>query len=361
MSSAFEHVFPAIRGTQAGRDIFVSLCPLQLAAKLFLFAEELVPEIIRRNRVLHQETVTRITKYLVGNPANYVLPPLLVSIDSDPHFDALQPDGELGYLHIPMAARLIVNGGEHERAAIEKAIAQQPKLAGEKIPVVFQPDRSLKRAAKIYTDLKMFSTRPSASLKLLHSVDDDTVRLTRELVDRAKPFPGLVEMKRSALAPRSKMLFTLSAIYQATKALLNGTEDSYEKRLNLAIQFWNVVDAQFPEWHLVRTDEMLPSQVRAKFLHSHGLALLAIGKTGNTLLQVHPEDWEKQLKLLRNIDWRRTNAKDWEGRAFVGGKVSKASANVMLTTTFIKKALGLSLSPSETAAERALKAGKARR
>ena len=134
MSKAFEHVFPAIRGTQAGQDIFVSLCPLQLGAKLFQFAEEAVPECLRRNRALNQETVAQITKYLAGNPDSYVLAPLLVSVDGDAHFKALQPDGDLGYLHIPMEARLIVNGGEHEQAAIEKAIAQKPALTSEKIP-----------------------------------------------------------------------------------------------------------------------------------------------------------------------------------------------------------------------------------
>jgi len=35
VTNTFEHIFPAIRGMQAGQDIFVSLCPLQLASKLF--------------------------------------------------------------------------------------------------------------------------------------------------------------------------------------------------------------------------------------------------------------------------------------------------------------------------------------
>jgi DNA sulfur modification protein DndB len=362
MNRAFEHVFPAIRGTQAGRDIFVSLCPLHLAAKLFQFAEESLPESVRRTRVLNQETVARIAKYIAGNPKSYVLPPLLISIDGETRFVALQSDSVMGHLHVPMEARLVVNAGEHERAAIEKTLTQRPDLGTEEIPIVFQPDKKLKRSGRIYADLKMFSARPSASLRLLHSLDDETAHLTRELVHQAKPFHGFVELKRSALSPRSGMLFTLSAVHQATKALLAGMSSKpYDERLALAVRFWSTVESQFPEWSEVRSGKMLSSQLRARFIHSHALALQAIGKVGNALLQSHPSDWESRLKLLRDIDWRRENAKDWEGRAFIGGKVSKAVANVVLTGNVIKKALRLPLLPPEKVVEQAHNAGRARR
>lgn len=361
MSKAFEHVFPAIRGTQAGQDIFVSLCPLQIAAKLFQFAEGTVPESIRCSRVLNQETVDRIAKYVALNPKSYVLPPLLVSVDGVTRFVPMQPEAEIGQLHIPMEARLVVNGGEHERAAIEKALTQQPGLGAEQIPVVFQPDRKLKRSGRIYADLKMFSVRPSASLRLLHSLDDGSARLTRELVDKAKVFHGFVEMKRSSLAPRSKMLFTLSAVHQATKALLAGMPTKpYEERLGLALRFWTAVERQFPEWGLARSGKITASELRARFIHSHALALQAVGKVGCTLLQTHPDDWESCLASLRKIDWRRENVKEWEGRAFIGGKISKAMANVVLTVNVIKKAFGLPLLQPEKAIEQVHQAGKAR-
>ena len=41
---SFEYAFPAIRGVQAGREYYVSMCPLRLVPKVFLFNEtELVP------------------------------------------------------------------------------------------------------------------------------------------------------------------------------------------------------------------------------------------------------------------------------------------------------------------------------
>ena len=36
----FEYVFPAIRGIQAGREYYVSMCPLRLIPRIFLFDED---------------------------------------------------------------------------------------------------------------------------------------------------------------------------------------------------------------------------------------------------------------------------------------------------------------------------------
>jgi len=56
---------------------------------------------------------------------------------------------------------------------------------------------------------------------------------------------------------------------------------------------------------------------------------------------------------LENIDWSRNNAKIWEGRALIGGKVSKVTTNVVLTTNVIKKALSLPLTDEEQRVEEA--------
>ncbi len=321
-----------------------------------------MPASIRRTRTLNEDTVSRLTKYLVGNPQSYVLPPLFISMDGENRFEPVQADSELGHLHISMAARLIVNGGEHERAAIERALAKQPNLNDEKITVIFQPDRTLHRAAEIYAELKMFATRPSASLRLLHSTEDDLARLSRELAEKSIPFKGFVELKRSSLSIRSRMLFTLSAVHQATKALLAGIEcKTFDERLKLSIRFWNAVDKQFPEWRHVRTGKMLPSDVRFGFLHSHGLVLQALGRVGNALMRAFPNDWEAKLEVLRAMDWQRENVALWEGRALIGGRVSKSMANVTLTGNVIKKAMGLPLLPVEKEVERAHNSGRARR
>jgi len=362
MSGAFEHVFAAVRGEQAGHPIFVSMCPLQTAAKLFQFDEESVPKAVRNRRTLNEDQVARIARYLISNPRSYVLPPLLVSVDAKVRFVSLEGCDELGHLHVPMSAPLVVNAGEHELAAVERVLEETPQLRTERIPVVFQPDEGLKRCSRIYSDLKRLTVRADSSWRLLHAEDDHCAALVRELVVRAKPFRGLVEVRHSTLSPRSRMLFTLSAVYQGTKALLARMEArSRRERLDLAVRFWNVVEQNLPEWRRVRSGKMLSSELRASFIHAHGLALQALGRAGNALLLYDPGNWESRLKNLRDIDWRRENAQDWEGRALIAGRVSKAFGNVLLTGSLIKRALEVPLLPAEEAAERAFKAKGATR
>lgn len=53
------------------------------------------------------------------------------------------------------------------------------------------------------------------------------------------------------------------------------------------------------------------------------------------------------------INRSRSNARVWEGRALIGGKVSKVTTNIILTTNVVKKALRLKLNPEESRIETA--------
>jgi DNA sulfur modification protein DndB len=74
-------------------------------------------------------------------------------------------------------------------------------------------------------------------------------------------------------------------------------------------------------------------------------------------MRQHPKDWRNRLSALEKIDWSRSNARTWEGRALIGGKVSKVTTNVLLTTNVIKKALSLPLDEDEQRVETANRKG----
>ena len=76
-----------------------------------------------------------------------------------------------------------------------------------------------------------------------------------------------------------------------------------------------------------------------------------MGQAGNALLMANPTDWEQRLTALRTIDWSRSNARVWEGRALVGGKVVKGNNNLALTINVIKQALGLPLDEEQQRVE----------
>ena len=59
------------------------------------------------------------------------------------------------------------------------------------------------------------------------------------------------------------------------------------------------------------------------------------------------------------IDWSRSNKRLWEGRALSHGRVSKARKHVALTASYVKRRLGLELSPNELRLEDELKQWRA--
>lgn len=354
----FSISFPAMRGIQAGREFYVIMCPLRHLPKLFLFDEEPVPAELRAQRALNRNRVPGLTKYIVDNRHDYVFSALTASIDGEMAFEAVQDDAghtnRLGVLSIAMDARFLINDGQHRRAAIEDAMAIDPTLMEETIPIVIFGDEGLSRSQQMFADLNRHAIRPAKSIGVLYDHRDDESAVVRLVVLKSAFFRGVVETEKSNLSPRSGKLFTLSALYNATLSLFAGVEvDSIDTAAALARTYWEEVARHFPEWQQVSDRSVSAGEIRTEYLHSHGIVLHALGKVGNVLLKQSrdKDDWVPSLQKLDGIDWRRSNSRMWEGRAMIGGRVSKATNNVILTTNLIKTELGIALTPDEQRAE----------
>ena len=354
MESLSNLSFPVIRGLQARREYYVAMWSLRMLRQISIFDEDDLPPELRAQRTLNKARIPEIAAYMMDNPNDYVFSALTVSIDSEVAFEPLPGQEKLGLLKVPMDAKFIINDGQHRRAAIKAALENRPELAHETIAVVFFLDIGLERCQQMFADLNRHAIRPSRSLGLLYDHRNDKAKLAKLVIIKSDFFRDLVDMEKSSLAPRSRKLFTLSAFFNACAELVEGlatgnlTEDA-----DLARGYWEAVATHFPVWGQVSSGRMPASEIREGFIHSHGIALQALGRVGNALIKKHPKDWKKRLSALESIDWTRRNAKLWEGRALIGGKVSKATTNVTLTTNVIKKALGLPLDEEETRVERA--------
>ena len=362
MSTRFEYVFPAIRGIQAQREYYVSMCPMRLLPKLFLFdGEELVPE-LRAQRQLNKARLPELSRYITQNADNYVFSAITVSVDGEVSFEQLVDDeGEssrIGKLRIPMTARFIINDGQHRRAAIDLALRERPELGDESIAVVFFLDRGLERCQQMFADLNRHAIRPSKSLGILYDYRDETAQFAKALIAKSPVFRDVVELEKTSLAERSRRLFTLSAIYHATCELLKDVEETEPRETaELALKFWETIANHLSEWQLVRDGEMTAGELRKDYIHTHGVVLQALARTGQVLIKRYPRQWPTKLAGIKTMDWKRSNSKLWEGRALIGGKVCKAYQNVMLTTNAIKSHLRLDLSEEEQKVEDAFKKG----
>lgn len=359
MEETFQYVFPAIRGVQAGREYYVSMCPLRLIPKIFLFDEEELTPALRAQRTLNKARVPEMARYLSEHPDSYVFSAITASVDADMSFEPTSPaNASLGILRIAMSGQFIINDGQHRRAAIEAALKTNPALAEETIAVVFFSDIGLTRSQQMFSDLNRYAIRPSTSISILYDHRDRDAEVARQVVAQAEPFRGLVEMESSTLSARSRRLFTFSALYQATNALLSERPEteSVADRVTAARDFWEAVAAQLPEWEHVRRGRLKSSEVRQDFIHSHGVVLYAIGRAGCALLRERPDAWRGPLADLSRLDWSRSNPL-WQGRSVVRGKLSKSTQNVILTANSIKARLGLALTAEEQRIEDAFLRG----
>ena len=353
----YMHSFPAVRGIQAGRPCYIAMCPMRIIPKLFRFDEDDVPAELRAQRTINRQRIPEIKTYLVENPADYTLSSLTVSVDTMVQFEPMADTGvgqNIGTLSIPMDAKILINDGQHRRAAMEEAIKENPELGYDNISVLFFIDEGLARSQQMFADLNKHAVRPSDSISTLYDLRDSLSDLSRHVQKHVRLFSRMTEMEKSSISNRSTKLVTLSSIKNASKALLRkGSKDQVNSdEKNITVAYWNEVSANMNDWQLALQKKVAPADLRNDYVHAHGVMLQAMGQIGSDILSNRSKGWKEILTKLESIDWARANP-DWEGRAMVQGRISKARIHVMLTGNYIKTKLGVPLTPSEAEAEKA--------
>ncbi|MEJ2042110.1 MAG: DNA sulfur modification protein DndB [Reinekea sp.] len=345
----YNHSFPAVRGVQAGRPCYIAMCPMRLIPKIFIFDGDEVPPELRAQRTLNKSRIPEIAEYLIDNPTNYTLSAITASVDKQIHFEPMADTGpgvNIGTLTVPMNAQILINDGQHRRAAIGEAIKESHELGHDHIPVLFFVDEDLKRSQQMFADLNKYAVRPNDSLSTLYDHRDPSAELARYVVAKVECFRRLTDLEKSSLSNRSTKLFTLSSIKMANRSLLgkSAKADITDEDRELASSYWNLVCENIPDWLAAQNKEVSTAELRQNYVHAHGVTLQALGAAGSDLIKKKPKTWHKSLKKLRTIDWSRSNSSVWEGRALRLGKLSKARDNVTLTANYIRIALGVPLS-----------------
>ena len=345
----YSHTFPAARGVQAGRPCYIAMCPMRLVPKIFVFDEAEVPPELRAQRSLNKSRIPEIAEYLIDNPLDYTLSAITASVDEQVHFEPMADTGpavNLGMLTVSMSAQILINDGQHRRAAIEEAIKEAHELGHDHIPVLFFVDKDLKRSQQMFADLNKHAVRPNDSISTLYDHRDPSSEMARYVVANVDCFRRLTEMDKSSLSNRSSKLFTLSSIKLASRSLLrkSAKDKINEEERELAVHYWTEVCQYIPDWLSAQKKEVSTAELRQNYVHAHGVTLQALGSAGAELISQKPKTWNKQLKHLGEIDWSRANTEVWEGRALMYGRLSKARANVALTSNLIKIHLGVPLS-----------------
>jgi len=326
---------PAVKGIQAGKPFYTVMCPLPMVAKLFTYTDSSLPPAMRAQRVLNKQRIPEMKEYILKNRDSYVFSALTATVDGQMEFIAGRQQS-IGRLKINMNSLIIINDGQHRRAAIEAALKECPELRYEDISIVIYDDLGLTRSQQMFTDLNRYAVRPTKSLNILYDNKDSFSLLIKECIDQIPMFCGSVEMEKTSLSNRSPELFTLSGIYHATKELLRGMPLEDEVSKPLVIAYWNVVSGNMPHWAKAKQKEIGPDQFRSSYICAQTITLKALGRLGNPLLreEIPLKEWSKRLTFLQEIDWDK-ECDDWQGLVIKNGRISSSRNNELAFAEYL--------------------------
>ena len=349
-----KYQFPAVKGCQAGKAYYICMVPLGLMSKIFVTDSGDVPAEYRAQRKLNEARIPEICGYILSNRDSYVFSALAASVDGDMKFIPDAGNENAGILEIDMAASFLINDGQHRKAAIDAAIAEDETLKEETISIVLYKDQGLQRSQQMFTDLNKHAVTTSKSLNTLYESKDPVALITKKVVNSINFLRKYTDKEKDNLSKYSSNIFTLNTFYTANKRMFKVVGDP-QKAEKLIHAFWSNVVVNMREWNEMANGELSKKSLREDYITTQGLIILALGRLGEFYF-VNPKiDMAKSLKGLQKVDWLRNNEECWMNRAIKpNGKINRNEQGIFLTYIQIKRLLSLPISSEETKKEKVL-------
>lgn len=342
-----KYQFPAVKGCQAGKDYYICMVPLGLMSKIFVSDSDDVPAEHRAQRKLNEARIPEICEYILSNRDSYVFSALAASVDGDMNFIPADCNKNTGILEIDMTASFLINDGQHRKAAIDAAIAEDESLKEETISIVLYRDQGLRRSQQMFTDLNKHAVTTSKSLNTLYESKDPVALITKNVVNSISFLRKYTDKEKDNLSKYSSNIFTLNTFYTANKRIFK-VIDAPQKAEKLIHAFWSNVVANMREWNEMDNGELSKKSLREDYITTQGLIVLALGRLGEFYCANPKIDMMKSLKGLRKIDWLRSNEECWMNRAIKpNGKINRNEQGIFLTYIQIKRLLSLPINDEE--------------
>ena len=220
---AFSYKFAVVRGVQAQREYFIAMIPLGLLSKLFQNEDEYILPEYRAQRGINEARIPEIRDYILNNKNTYVFSALSASIDGTFEFHPSEIDDNVGILEVDMGAVLLINDGQHRKAAIEAALIEAPELAKETISIVLFRDEGLKRSQQMFADLNKHAVKSTMSLSTLYDYRDDLANAVKEVVFQIPFLNKYIDKEKDNLGKNSSKLFTLANFLRANRRIIRKT------------------------------------------------------------------------------------------------------------------------------------------
>ena len=352
----FSYVFPAVKGVQAKKDYFITMIPLKYLVKILPEPGEYLPPEFRAQRRINEQRIPGMKNYIVENRESYIFSSLTASIDGEFKFIEKGMDN-IGTLHISMEAKILVNDGQHRRAAIAQALIEDESLGEETISVVFYEDRGLKQSQQMFSDLNMNAQKSSNSINTCYETRDALAVVTKNIVSEIPFLAKYTDFERDNLGKNSSKLFTLYVIYRVNKKILCKTDVSSSDEVFLKRFLKTVVDS-IPEWSDLERKEITKKDLREEYVTILGVTLLSFSRIGRWLYNNAQNDVEIYISKFNKINWQRSNPLWSERMIRPNGKIINNETAIYLIGNVIKSEIGMPLTKEEEKRENAFEVMK---
>lgn len=347
--------FPAVKGRQAGKDYYICMIPLGLMSRIFITDYSDVAAEHRAQRRLNESRIPEICDYILSNRDSYVFSALAASVDGEMQFIQAGSNENVGVLEIDMSASFLINDGQHRKAAIDAAIAEDDSLKDETIAVVLYKDQGLQRSQQMFTDLNKHAVTTSKSLNTLYESKDPVALITKKTVDSIPFLRKYTDKEKDNLSKYSSNIFTLNTFQEANKRICKVIQDP-DKAEQLVYSFWNNLVLNMREWNEMDKGELSKKSLREDYITTQGLIILAFGRLCEFYCANPEIHMVQSLKGLKKIDWLRNNEECWMNRAIKpNGKINRNEQGIFLTYIQIKRLLSLPITNEELKKEQKMR------
>lgn len=338
----FTYKFPAVKGMQAGKPYFITMVPLKLLDRLFGNDYEYVPPEYRAQRRLNESRIPVMRDYVIDNRNSYVFSALAASIDGEYSFLPSGQSEDIGILEVSMESRFMIVDGQHRKAAIHEALAEDESLGEETISIVLYGDEGLAHSQQMFTDLNKHAVKTSNSIAELYDSRDSLAVITRRVINRIDFLNQYTDKERDILGKYSSNFFTLNTFYKANKKAISRYQEDDSAVERFLLEYWSSVSDHIVPWKELSNKAISKVDLREHYIITQAVVIQGLGYLGNVFaLNYKMKDMKRKLLKLEQVDWSRT-APCWKNRVIrEDGKIINSSDAARCTCDVLKGVIGI--------------------
>lgn len=246
----------AMRGQQGKRTVYMTKINIPQFVEQVPVLTDTPKRELKEQRIYDPKHAGAIADYTLA-VEDYVLPPLMITLDSTPIWSPIAPDSDFGWLTIKPGTKRRITDGMHRGDGLSQAVANdtEGKLEADDIGawIVVEPDIVKRRG--MFTDVNHNQKSMPKSLTYTFDPRDPYAVGLRQVVATHPLLRNVVEEEKSRASKGSGKLFTMAALYSAAQNFAGTSLTDAKVVEQQARKVFDIIQNARPELMLARTPD----------------------------------------------------------------------------------------------------------